>query len=569
MNTLSRALAWAVVPGALLLALSGCSLAGTARGAPINLHAPAVIPPAPADGEPYPLAPPSAARGAAIYGEKCAACHGASGAGDGTSAALLKAQGARVANLIDPARLRAVKPVEWHTTISEGKIQKLMPPFSGSLTAQQRWDVLAYVWTLGLPADQLAAGREAYAAQCAGCHGPVAQGTAGPGLNSGPMLADTALAELASKMISGPAHSAVKLNEGERLAVAGAVRAFGYEYADPKTLARARDSGDGSVAVRAQNNTPGAPQRAGRVTLRALDTSGEVFSRTAPLDGAGVAIFNDLPRRADYFFQPEFDYGGGLFYGQPAQLTSTTNVSTLLPYFETRVDDAGIQISSVLIAVQDIREGALTMVEVYEFALSGDKAYVGQDRRTLRVSAPLDALNLRFDGLGFGKRFTQAGDIIYDSEVTTPGAPAQRITMIYELPYGGARAITRTLYYPAARFAVFMPDTSALAGTPLRASGAGLKDEGTRDAEGATVRVYSGPASAVNTASSGGIAFEINGHPRALAQDAGNPALQTGVALLALAGALGLCALLALRVRAQRAARNMGIDPGDTDNHGR
>ena len=543
----------------LALGLSGCSLAGAARGAPIDLHAPAVIPAAPADGERYPLSPPSAARGAAIYGEKCAACHGAGGAGDGTNAALLKAQGARVADLTDPARLRTVKPVEWHSTISVGRIQKLMPPFSGSLSAQQRWDVLAYVWTLGLPADQLAPGRAAYAAQCAACHGAVAQGAKGPALNSGPMLADTTLAELASRMNSGAAHSVVKLTESERMAVASSVRAFGYEYVDPKALSRVRDSGDGSLAVRAQNNTPGAPPGAGMVTLRALDTSGEVFSRTAPLNGAGVAVFNELPRRADYFFQPEFDHGGGLFYGQPAQFTSTTSISTILPYYETRVDDGGIQISSVLIAVQDIREGALTMVEVYEFALSGDRAYVGQDKRTLRVNAPVDALNLRFDGLGFGKRFSQQGDVIYDSEVTTPGAPAQRITMIYELPYSGARAITRTLFYPAARFAVFMPDTAALAGTPLRASGPGLKDEGTREAEGATVRVYSGEASAVNS----GIAFEINGHPRALAQNAGNPALQTGMALLALASALGLCVLLALRVRALRAAPSGPTAPAD------
>ena len=84
LKRMSRRLRGTFTVGTLLLALTGCSLAGSARGAPIDLNAPAVIPVAPADGERYPLAAPSAARGAAIYGEKCAACHGASGAGDGT-----------------------------------------------------------------------------------------------------------------------------------------------------------------------------------------------------------------------------------------------------------------------------------------------------------------------------------------------------------------------------------------------------------------------------------------------------------------------------------------------------
>ncbi len=535
---------------AAVLALAGCSMSERSSMRNIDLDAPAVLPTLSADGETAPARAPDAARGAEIYEQKCIACHGVNGEGDGARAAQIREQGRTVANLILPARVRAARPSEWHTIITNGRIDALMPGFSGSLNAQDRWDVQAYVWSLGATAQSLAAGRALYAAQCASCHG-------GPGAapsNGAPLLSDTlglaerTLTDLAGKMTLGEPHRSITLSEAERFQVADAVRALGYSHADPAQLRQARVQGGGTLVLRPLNGTASAqpPPADAPVVLRALDRNGEVFSRTALLAGSGVVTFANLPQRDDFFYQAELDYQGGRFYGSPAQLApGVTVVSDVLAYYETTNDATTLSIANVLIAVQDMSEGEITVVEVYEFAQNSDRAFVGNNGRTLRITTPADATNVRFDGLGLGRRFIQDGETIHDTEVVVPGTPAQRITVIYEVPYRQARAFERTVFYPVTRWTVLVPDTDTLGGTPLRVSGA-VKDEGVREADGTRVRLYSG-----QTPADARLRFDLSGQPISAARP-GEDARAIGFGLIALALALGLGAFLFMRVRALR-----------------
>jgi len=45
-----------------------------------------------------------------------------------------------------------------------------MPPFT-SLTADQRWNLVAYLYTLSIPEGRLDRGKAVYADKCASCHG--------------------------------------------------------------------------------------------------------------------------------------------------------------------------------------------------------------------------------------------------------------------------------------------------------------------------------------------------------------------------------------------------------------
>lgn len=541
-----------LVAAALVTLLAGCSTATESRIRSIDLNAPAVIPTPPADGEAYPLLPPSAARGAEIYEQKCVACHGLGGAGDGSRAEQIRQQGRVVANLVNPARVRSVKPSEWHTTITIGRIQNLMPGFSGSLDAQARWDVQAYVWSLGVPMAELDSGRALYAAQCATCHGESGKpASTGQDFSAGRWLADTTLLDIAGRMIQGEAHAKVQLTEAQRFQVAAAVRALGYEHADPAMLRMAKTDGDGALVLQAVNGTPnGSVASNAPVILRALDMNGEVFSRTATLGADGLVTFTRLPQRSDYFYQAELEYGGGRFYGAPTQLLTTTAVlSDVLPYYETTTDDSGIRIANVLFAVQNLSEGELTMVEIYEFAHAGDRAFVGENGRTLRISAPSGVRNLRFDGLGLGRRFVQDGDVIFDTDVVGPGSPAQRITLIYEIAYRDAASIRRPLFYPVDRWNVFLPETEGFPGTPLRAASPLLKDEGTRDADSVKVRVYSSDAPAGASPQEGdALSFELSGQPLGAARP-GSDMTAVGVALIGLALTIAILYYVLTRVR--------------------
>ena len=86
---------------------------------------------------------PNAEAGAALYTQKCAGCHGAQGAGDGVMAAQIQTQfGSPVSNLTADPVARAQTPEQWYSVISNGELDKGMPPFTDSLDPDQRWDVI-------------------------------------------------------------------------------------------------------------------------------------------------------------------------------------------------------------------------------------------------------------------------------------------------------------------------------------------------------------------------------------------------------------------------------------------
>ncbi len=88
-----------------------------------------------------PYAAPSIARGAPLYAQDCAACHGAGGRGDGPLAGKLPI---RPADLTEP-HLFAHKIGEIYWWVSYGRGDGVMPGFADELTPDQRWDLINFV----------------------------------------------------------------------------------------------------------------------------------------------------------------------------------------------------------------------------------------------------------------------------------------------------------------------------------------------------------------------------------------------------------------------------------------
>ena len=551
MKTLLRYPVACMAAGLLALVLAGCSMAG-ARQLPSveDLLTPAVLPTRPAE-ELAPPAPPDAARGAVIYASKCAACHGDAGLADGPRAAQVREQGSLVPRLSNPDTQRAAEPRAWFDLISQGRIERLMPGFSGSLTPQERWDVLAYVWALGAPDDVIQAGHALYAQHCQSCHGPQGQGD-GPQAGATPMpsfadprwLAETSLNEMARGMSAGAAHAALNLDDAQRLSLAHYIRAFGYAYANPADVRVQANTGDGVLTFTAVNRTPGGATPAGLpVTLRVYGPDSEVLSRTASLDDAGVVVFADLPVKPDYFYQPEVIYQGAKFFAAPAQFTETRAITGVLPVYEVTTDPSVIRISELHFFVQSVRDGFITMVEFYLFDNTSDRAYISQagatgQTRSVRVSLPAEATNLRFDGPGLGERFVRVGNDIYDMDAVGPGVRSASITMLYDMPYRGERVFERQVYYDLARWDVLMPEMD------LRA--AGLVDRGVQQMSSGGIRLFE-PAE-LSVAAGGAARFELAGQPRG-APTPGDDGRAIALGLIALAIALALGYLLIWRTR--------------------
>ncbi|MBK9125909.1 MAG: c-type cytochrome [Chloroflexi bacterium] len=120
-----------------------------------------------------PASPPDLARGAQIFAERCSACHGVDGRGDGP---VVQANpGMQPGDFRDPATARGQTPHEWFSTITNGRIDLMMPPWIGALTEQERWDVALYTYTMHYDPEALWLGSRMYE-DCAECHGELGRG---------------------------------------------------------------------------------------------------------------------------------------------------------------------------------------------------------------------------------------------------------------------------------------------------------------------------------------------------------------------------------------------------------
>lgn len=117
---------------------------------------------------------PSAERGARVFADNCAPCHGDRGAGDGPSGAGL-AQ--RPADFTDLGFMRSETPIDFFRVVSLGRRTAGMPAWEDALTLQERWDVVSYAYSLALGPGSVDDGARLFAIHCASCHDGGERGT--------------------------------------------------------------------------------------------------------------------------------------------------------------------------------------------------------------------------------------------------------------------------------------------------------------------------------------------------------------------------------------------------------
>ena len=166
--------------------------------------------------QPLPPQPPSAERGAALFQENCATCHGADGRGDGEESRRL---GLTPANFTDATFMQAETPDDFFNVVTLGRRRSGMPAWSDALDVQQRWDLVRYVWTFGQPASLVERGRTLLAA-CPGCD---------DGLPEPSVMVTKSDADLLATVVSGAGAPAARLDDAGRTAVIAALRARAFD----------------------------------------------------------------------------------------------------------------------------------------------------------------------------------------------------------------------------------------------------------------------------------------------------------------------------------------------------
>jgi high-affinity iron transporter len=108
------------------------------------------------------------AAGRALYASKCASCHGAGGAGDGPAA---KGMTPAPPAIGDANEMADRTPALLFRVISVGIAGTPMAGWGERLTADERWDIVAYLHSLRATDEQRLEGEGLYARSCIGCHG--------------------------------------------------------------------------------------------------------------------------------------------------------------------------------------------------------------------------------------------------------------------------------------------------------------------------------------------------------------------------------------------------------------
>jgi mono/diheme cytochrome c family protein len=532
---------------------------------------PNYIPPTPMPtlGPLYPAEAPSIENGAAIYAEKCAACHGPAGMGDGDQGKQLPVT---VAALGLPQVGRAASPADWFTVVTRGNIERFMPPFV-SLTDQQRWDVVAYALTFHTTAEQVAQGQSVFETHCAECPLDFFKDQT----EMAALSADDLVQLLKNGSDKVTALSG-NVSDDDLYAAAAYLRTLTFAATlptptpEPPTPTPTVAAPEATPSVAAAESVtpiaagtetpvveetplvtetalPSTPEATGgkvmgsisganvagvTVTLRgfdhASDASGpqESVSETAVTDANGNYVFEGLEMPEKRIYLIEVVYQGVTYSSDPALVTAGVTELSVPPFtlHETTSDFSTLVFDQVHFFV-DIADGTAQVIGVYTFSNSGDKAIVIQSATDVPfIKMPADAANIGFDLTQDSAPFLSAegGFAIKPSE--TPYG----LVAFYTLPYDKKAQIVQPFALPASSVLVLVPD-----GVKLKSDQ--MTEGDVRNFQGTDYRQYT------TAGIKGGESLTLNlsGTPKS----SGTGALSSQQNLLIGIGALGLVLILA------------------------
>ncbi|MFQ3568695.1 MAG: c-type cytochrome [Aggregatilineales bacterium] len=484
----------------LLVALLAAACTGLA-GEPQIVATIPLPSPAPIEAA-HPLAPPDLRLGAAIYAARCAECHGIGGAGDG--ALVQSGQVQNAGNFTEPDAARPQRPVEWHETIANGRLERLMPPWRDALSPEQRWAVALYTYTLHYSAEQIERGRAVYQAACADCHGERGRGD-GPraaelagsvgDLTDQAVMAvlsdETIYAIIAEGIGDGMPAFADDLTEEEMRAAAAYTRTLSLTNLPAAWLPAARPPDARPLQPAATEEI--APPPATVAPLPAtLDIRGTVEQGTAgaevPADlvltlfvfapdltrqqiettvGAdGTFVFEDVPFDADHTFVVTTAYRERIFAGEPTSGAALLDDPTLpLTIYELTEDPTVIEIARLVTQI-NVTRTTLEVAQVFNIRNTSDRVYTTSNRTpdgrpiSLIIPLPPGAIVPGFAEQG---RYLFAADefTVADTLPVLPGDDTL-VQLVYLLEFNGGAIIEQELLYAVdgpVRLLVRPPDT--------------------------------------------------------------------------------------------------------------
>lgn len=397
----------------------------------------------------YPAVAPDLNNGRSIYAQHCAGCHGDTGAGDGPVA--------RNANLmpksfLDPATAQSQTPHEWFSTITNGRIENLMPPWKDALSEQERWDVAMYTYTLHVTPEQLVLGETLYQ-DCAECHGVLGKGDGpevGRSVTGVKDLTDqSAMVTLSDesmyKMVTQgfeevmPSYADV-FSESERWAVVAYARSLSLTRPQTAVIGSDALTFTGTVTLFGADALPAGLS----VSLRAFDAqTGQPADLGAmmptPVNADGTYTITDIAKNLDLGYFTTVNYEGYPFASAPVQPVgeATTLTVDIVLYDATNAltDVTATAWVNQITAYDGLLE-VVTVVQVQN--LSESKMFsTGEflpDGRPIAFTIPIPAGATLIPPDSFSQEISSDGLEMIDTQALPPRGQ-KLLTARYTLPY--------------------------------------------------------------------------------------------------------------------------------------
>ena len=456
-----------------------------------------------------PAATPEALPGLELYAERCANCHGEAGQGDGV---LIQQAGQPAPMPFDAEYILNTMPSVMFQQITNGEAAVGMPPFgpasSNPIDEAGRWNLVAAVYSLATPPENVDAGMAVYEAQCAACHGDTGAGDGPDAATTEPPASalndvaywfnrsnETVFADLAPGAI--PAHT-YDLPEDDLRRAVDFARTFSYAYADLAVLNAPIPAG--IIQGTLTNGTTGDSLPETEVSLRAFTPDfAETLTLTTTTDIDGSFRFDVTEVPPDWVYIAGASFGGLNFSSGADQMArDTASLDLPITVFDKTSDPSGINIAQLHL-VMEFTEDMVQVSELYVINNAQDSVYVGATgdptQGVIEVAVPEGAQSLEFlRSFGTMDSFLPANDFVQtergwaDPLPVRPGEGAQTMLVRYVLPYESGMSIAHPIFYETATSTIIVPDVGvSVANTPW------VEQEPQSFGQSQTFRNYVGP----------------------------------------------------------------------------
>ncbi|HMV97708.1 MAG TPA: c-type cytochrome [Anaerolineales bacterium] len=540
--------------------------------------------PMPTLGPLYPASNPDIHNGAVIYMEKCAPCHGNAGLGDGPQGKELPVT---VAAIGLPATATKAKPSDWYTQVTQGNLERFMPPFS-SLSDQERWNVVYYAFTLHILPEQGDLGQTLFEENCADCEKYFSD------LKTMSALSEDEIVQII-KNGSGEIPAFGKdFSDDEALAVAAYLRTviFAPPPAQPTPVpasetplsaeagtpsavetpngteqAQTTPEADnsflttfGNISGTVDNQTGAALPSNLTVKLRAFEHGGDPSAGPEEVDSTEVTInadgsyqFENMEIPESRIFVAELELEG-ISYQTDFAIVEAGMTSLVLPpltVYATTEDLSTLKINEAQMYFDFANTEDVQIFTVYSFTNTGNKTILvnmGADQVVPFIAFPKDAKALGYEAMQNSAAFvpTDGGFAMPPSELP------YGLIAFASVPKAREVAISQSAVLDIESISLYLPQG-------MEAEGATLSDAGLQNMETMSFQVYS----ATGLKKGESIEFTVSGEPSATSETADLTQNQT---LLIGIGAFGLVLIIAggwLYIRDRKKEEDLDDEDGE------